>query len=103
MNWSSWLILGVALLGLYLLGLTGYRLLLSVRALQLEISRTRELTGQLQNLPTLEIEPATPYGQQDLAKALRNRRQIQAKNEKRREARQRRLVQRISEIEIDKR
>lgn len=103
MDWTGWLLLGTALLSLYLLGLVGYRLYLNIKGLKAELARSQSLVEQLQQLEALEIVPATPHGQNDLAKALLNRRGFERDRAQKREARQRRLVQRISEIEIDKR
>lgn len=103
MGWTGWLLLGTAFLSLYALGLVGYRLYLNIKGLKAELSRSESLAHQVQQFEELEIVPAKPHGQQDLAKALLNRRSFERDRAQKREARQRRLVQRISEIEIDKR
>lgn len=103
MGFSGWLLLAVTLLALYLLGLVGYRLLLNIKALKRELDRAQSLADQVRQFEELAIEPAKPSGEADLSKALLNRRAFERQRAQRHEARQRRLVQRISEIEIDKR
>ena len=103
MGWTGWLLIGTAILSLYLLGLVCYRLYLNVKSLKAELSRSEALAVQLQQFEAIEIEPAKPHDQTDLAKVLLNRRSFERDRAQKREARQRRLVQRISEIEIDKR
>ena len=103
MGWTIWLILAVAFLGFYLLGLLGYRLYLNLTALKKEIDKTEHLVTEAKQFEELPIAKAKANDSEDLAKVLLNRRRIQSEKEDRRQARQRRLVQRISEIEIDKR
>ena len=103
MGWTAWLILGVTLLSLYFLFLVLYRLFLNAKGLQSQIAKTQELVAEAKAFKELEIEPAIAHNMDDIAKVLGERRAIGRKREKRAEARQRRLVQRIRDIEIDKR
>ena len=103
MNWTAWLILGVSLLSLYLLGLVLYRLGLNAKALKGEIDKAQGLISEAQQFEELEITPATPAQQEDLGKLMMKRRKFVSEREKKAEDRQRRLVQRIRDIEIDKR
>lgn len=103
MNWTVWLIVGVSLLALYLLGLVLYRLWLNSKALMAEIEKAQGLITEAQQFEELEITPATPAQQKDLGKLMMKRRRFVSEREKKAEDRQRRLVQRIRDIEIDKR
>lgn len=103
MGWTMWLLLGVSLAGLYVLGLIGYRIYLNVSGLKTEVLKAQSLVAEAQNFEPLEITRAKANDSDDLAQVLLNRRRIQREKQERREARQHRLVQRISEIEIDKR
>lgn len=103
MGWTIWLVLGVATLGLYLLGLVGYRGYLNAKSLLGEIHRAKSLISEAQAFEPLPIQPAKPAGEKDLAKVLRDRRTLERKKREAKAARAHRLVQRIREIEIDKR
>jgi hypothetical protein len=103
MNWTGWVLLGVTLLSLYLLGLTGYRLFLNAKALKQHIDKAKGLVVEAQNFEELEVSAAKPSSSEDLDELLVERRALLRAKEDRASARQRRLVQRISEIEIDKR
>ena len=46
MGWTGWLLIGTAILSLYLLGLVGYRLFLNVKSLKAELSRSEALAEQ---------------------------------------------------------
>ncbi len=103
MNWTGWLILAVTLVALYLLGLVLYRLYMNAVALKAEIEKSQLLIAQAQQFEKLEIAPAKPSSQQQLAKLMMKRRKLVRSREKKAEDRQRRLVQRVRDIEIDKR
>jgi hypothetical protein len=103
MNWTGWVLLGVSLLSLYLLGLVGYRLFLSGKALKQRIDKSQSLLAEVQNFEELEVPSASPSSGKDIGKLLSERRAILRAKEERVRQRQRRLVQRISDIEIDKR
>lgn len=103
MNWTGWLILAVTLVALYLLGLVLYRLYMNAVALKAEIEKSQLLIAQAQQFEKLEIAPAKPSSQHQLAKLMMKRRKLVRSREKKAEDRQRRLVQRVRDIEIDKR
>ena len=103
MNWTGWLILAVALVSLYFLGLVLYRLYLSARALKLEVEKSQLLIAQAQEFEALEIIPAKPSSQDQLATLRVKRRKFVRSREKKAEDRQRRLIERVRDIEIDKR
>ena len=103
MGWTVWLVLGVLVLGLYLLGLVSYRGYLNAKGLQEQIKKAKSLIAEAQAFEPLAYAPAQPVGEKDLAKVLRDRRTLERKKREAKEARAHRLVQRIREIEIDKR
>jgi hypothetical protein len=103
MNFSGWLIIGVSLASLYLLGLVIYRVFLNVKALKVEIDKAQQLISESQRFDELPIAPATPSSQAQLDDLLVKRRSFLSNREKKAQDEQRRLVQRIRDIEIDKR
>ena len=103
MDWTFWLLLAACLAGLYALGLVGYRLFLSVRGLKQQIDQAKDLVDQAKAFDELEVESASPSSAQDLSKLLVNRRAFVRQRQKKAEERQHRLVERIRDIEIDKR
>ncbi|MEL0316581.1 MAG: hypothetical protein VW991_01870 [Aquiluna sp.] len=90
-------------LALYATGLAGYRLLLSTKNLRAEVSRSESLVKQLRDYPRQEVIPAHPHGTDDLVTTIAHRRAVIRARRRRAEERQRRLVQRIRDIEVDKR
>jgi hypothetical protein len=103
MGWTIWLYLAVCLGGIYALALILYRLYLSIRALMASITKTQALLADLMAYEPLDFTPAKPSSNQDLVEVLMARRAFKKTREAKAEARQRRLVRRISHIEIDKR
>lgn len=103
MGWTLWLYLAACLAGLYGLAMVTYRLFLSVKSLKREISRTQSLLRELMAYEPLEYTPAQSSGRKDLAEVLMARRTFEKNREAKAEARQRRLLARISQIKIDKR
>lgn len=103
MAWTGWLVIGTILVCLYVLATVIYRLALSVRALIAEVKKTQGLINELKNISPIAVRPAIATTGDDLAKVLIERRAIERKREHRARERQRRLVQRISDIEMDKR
>lgn len=102
MGWTLWLVLGTSLLGLYLLGLVAYRVYLNTQSLKQNILKARGLIAEAQQFEELAVEPAIPSSSQELSEVLQTRKRLLRRKLERQEARQRRLVERISEIEIDK-
>ena len=103
MAWTSWVLIAASLLGLYALGLVLYRLYLNGMGLKREVDQARSLVAQAQAFEELEVTPAAPSKSQDLSKLLVRRRAFVRQREKKAEERQHRLVERIRDIEIDKR
>jgi hypothetical protein len=103
MGWTAWLIAAVSLASLYGFGMVLYRLYLNAMALKREVDLAKSLIAQAQTFDELPIAAAKPSSSNDLSKLLVNRRAFVRKREKKAEERQHRLVQRIRDIEIDKR
>ncbi len=99
----SWLIVVSLLAGMYFLFLTGYRLFQSGRKLTQEAMRTSQLLTELSSFDRTEPRPATAHVAADFEKTLLARRRLVRKRARRRENRERRLVRRIREIDVDKR
>jgi hypothetical protein len=97
------MLLLVALASLYVLGLLGYRLLLSARRLSTEIIKAKELIEDLNNFDMTTPSKAPVTSGSDLMSLLGERRRIGQAKEQRVKSRRRRLMQRINDIEIDKR
>jgi len=93
----------VALASVYALGLLGYRLLLSARRLSTEIIKSKELIDDLKNFDMRIPSKAEANTGADLLSLLGERRRIGQAKEQRVKSRRRRLLQRIKDIEIDKR
>lgn len=89
--------------GLYALGLSAYRIFLAVKAVRKELERARGFIADIAGAQTANPEPATPTTQDDLIRVVGDRQALKRARARKAEDRQRRLVQRIREIEIDKR
>jgi len=103
MEWTGWLILVVSLLGIYLIGLIGYRLLISTKKLRQEVARADQLISELKNVEHLAVEFSWPSTGAELEELLINRELLKRARRHRAEARKRKLIERISSIEVDKR
>lgn len=99
----SWLILLTFLFGLYLLFLTGYRLLQSGKKFAQAARKTSELVEELYSYERAEPQPARAVTSADYQQTLEARRRLVRQRTRRQEDRQRRLVARIREIDVDKR
>ena len=89
--------------GLYALGLSGYRIFLAIRALKVQLDRAKGLITDIAAAEHNEPTPAVPPTRSDLGRVITERPALKRARARKAEARQRRLVQRIREIEIDKR
>jgi hypothetical protein len=98
----EFLLIAIVIAALYLLGLFGYRLLLSLRGLNGQVEITKLALGEF-SAGDSEVIPATPSGRSDLGKLLSERRLRRVRKERAARERQRRLINRISSIQIDKR
>jgi hypothetical protein len=103
MGWTGWLVLAVSLGGLYGLGLVLYRLFLSAKSLLRAITHSRALVAEAMAYEPMDYQPAKPTTAEDLKEVLVARRSFERVQEAKAQARQRRLLKRISHIEIDKR
>ncbi|MEK9578604.1 MAG: hypothetical protein VW008_04560 [Aquiluna sp.] len=103
MAWTSWLVLAVALAGIYALGLIGYRLLVSAKELKHELARAESLVDELKQVEQEAIERSKPSSGDDFEQLLVNRELLKKARRLRAEQRKRRLIERISSIEVDKR
>lgn len=97
------MLLLVALAAIYALGLVAYRLLLSAKRLSTEIKKAKELIEKLNNFEIKIPSKAEVSQGADLLSLLGERRKIGQAKEQRVKSRRRRLMQRIKDIEIDKR
>ena len=103
MAWTSWLVLAVSLAGIYALGLIGYRLVVSAKQLKLELARAESLVDELKQVELETIERSRPSSGDDFEQLLVNRELLKRARRLRAEQRKRRLIERISSIEVDKR
>lgn len=99
----SWLLLLSFLAGIYLLFLTGYRLFQSGKKFSVTAAKTGVLLAELASYEKVEPAPAKAATQADFGRNLEARRRLVRQRARRREDRQRRLVNRIREIDVDKR
>ena len=99
----SWLILLTFLFGLYLLFLTSYRLLQSGKKFAEAARKTNELFLELNSYELVEPQPARAVTSADYQQTVEARRRLVRQRTRRQEDRQRRLVARIREIDVDKR
>jgi hypothetical protein len=99
MEFVSWILVGI---GVYVLIASIYRLSVSLRALSKHTAITQAaLTGF--EIEDAAFKKASPTSEQELPKLLRDQRHRRAAKEQARLDRQRRLIDRISSIKIDKR
>jgi len=103
MDFKTILIWIAVLGGLYALGLSGYRIYLAVRALKREVEKAKSLLSDIATAEHNDPTPASPTDRSDLIRVIGERQALKRARARKAEARQRRLVQRIREIEIDKR
>jgi len=89
--------------GLYALGLSGYRIFIAIRALKAQLARAKGLITSIAAAEHHDPTPAVPTNRSDLVRVITERQALKRARAREAEARQRRLVQRIRDIEIDKR
>lgn len=99
MQWINFLLIAGAL---YILALAGYRLWLALKALGSQVS---EIIGKISGFgpEEFELKSASPVFAEDLPRLLTERRAMEKRKAHEREERKRRLVARISSINIDRR
>jgi hypothetical protein len=103
MNWL-WLV-AIALLTLmplYTLSLLLYRISLSARSVHNQLSETNRLLGELSTLEIIEVDQAVAATASDLDDLVSRRLVLKRIKERRRAARQRRLIARLHEAEEKK-
>lgn len=100
LSWVPLLALGI---GLYFFFLMAYRLWVAGKALFGAAGRTMELFAELQQYDRSVPEGMRPMTSNDLERVVLERRKLLNRRRKEQAERQRRLVSRIREIEIDKR
>lgn len=103
MEWQTWLLVAVLLGALYFLGLTGYRIFLATKKLSSEIARSERMISELTSVETPPIPIVRPNTGDQYLELLANREQLKSSRRKQAEARKRKLIERISSIEVDKR
>jgi uncharacterized membrane-anchored protein YhcB (DUF1043 family) len=99
----SWLLLVSFLAGIYFFFLAGFQLFQSGKKFSQAAKRTGELLTDLADYQKVDPEPAKAVSSADLQQTLQARRRLVKQRIRRREDRQRRLVNRIREIDLDKR
>lgn len=100
MEIASWLLVG---LGVYVLIASLYRLSISVRALAKQSEIAQATLATFSAYEDASYQKASPTLEQQLPKLLRDQRRRRIAKEQARVERQRRLIDRISSIKIDKR
>lgn len=95
----SWLLVG---LGAYVLVASIYRLSISLKALSRHTAITQAAFSDFE-IEDSPLKKAGPTTEQELPKLLRDQRRRRAAKEQAKLDRQRRLIDRISSIKIDKR
>ncbi|MGB4706789.1 MAG: hypothetical protein WBH43_06245 [Aquiluna sp.] len=103
MGIEGWLLLITTFIGLYVLGLIAYRVVLAGKRLNKEIIKTNTLIADFQSAEEFIAEKQQPNSASELPRLYRARRKMQRDKDEQAKARRRRLIKRISEIEIDKR
>ena len=99
MEWVNILLIAGAI---YLLALSGYRLWLAGKALKSEVAELNEKLSTF-GPDEIELKPASPVFAEDLPRLLSERRAMEKRKAQEREERKRRLMARISSINIDRR
>lgn len=103
MEFIGWIVLLLVLSGLYILGLAVYRLSLDAKKLLAEAAKLGELLATLKNVAEVEIVPATPSSRSNYVQLVTERVWLKRKRLQASRARERRLMQRIRSIDLDKR
>jgi hypothetical protein len=89
--------------GLYFFGLASYRLFLSGKSLGVALKRSGELLAELNSYERIEPESAKAATGEDFSQVVAARRALVRAKIRRREDERRRLINRIREIDVDKR
>jgi hypothetical protein len=103
MSWSLLIGLAAILGSLYWLTLVGYRLLLSLKGLKASAVPLNSALEQLANPIERQFTAAKNHTSEDLAEVLAKREQLKRAKRDSTEARRRRLVERLNQVNLDKR
>lgn len=103
MSWLTWVWIGVIVASLLFLGYVLYTLALSGKALKTQIDTAQSKVDTALAHIEAEISPAKAHTDSDLVELVQARRSLLKAKTERKQKRQRRLVARLRNIEIDKR
>lgn len=103
MEWQNWVLLAIGLAAIYFLALVGYRIFLATKKLSSEIARIEHMISELNSVETPPIPVVRPNTGDQYLELLANRELLKSARRKQAEARKRKLIERISSIEVDKR
>lgn len=103
MSWSWWLGAAAIAGSLYWLGLVGYRLLLSLRSLKAAGLPLQANLEQLGDPIEREFTAAKNHTAEDLSEVLAKRKQLNNAKRVASEDRRRRLIERLNQMNLDKR
>jgi len=103
MTGFGWMLLTVSLTAIYTLALVSYRLILSAKKLNTEIAKSKEFIEDLTGFEKTMPNKAEANTSADLLSLLGQRRRIGLAKEQRIKSRRRRLINRIKDIDIEKR
>lgn len=103
MQSTGWIVLALVLAGLYVLVMQVYRLNLAAKRLSAKATTLKGLLAALQNVTEAQITPATPSTGSEYPQLISKRAALKRNRLLASEARERRLIQRIATIDVDKR
>lgn len=98
-----WVWLAILALALCYIGFASYKIASAANTLRLHAAKSQELISRELGAVHSEITPAVAHTEEDLLALVKQRRSMAKQKAARKQARQRRLVARIRDIEIDKR
>lgn len=103
MSWVFWLNLAFTLAGIYAIGLIFYRLSLSLRSIKIDSDKLKLAIESLKDIETPDIKSAQTSSVEDLPSLISKRANILKAKEQRAKARERRLIEHLGSIKIEKR
>ncbi|MCF8528367.1 MAG: hypothetical protein K9G13_00420 [Aquiluna sp.] len=98
-----WLNLAFTLAGIYAIGLIFYRLSLSLRSIKIDSDKLKLAIESLKDIETPDIKSAQTSSVEDLPSLISKRANILKAKEQRAKARERRLIEHLGSIKIEKR
>lgn len=99
----GWIVLATVLGGLYFLWMAIYKLSLNVRKLVSEGAKLKQMLETIRNPAETKVTPATPSSRQDYVQLVTKRTLLKRRRLAAAQARERRLIERIRFIDLDKR